>query len=140
MAASETIKAACFMSTGVVDSLVLMENRRSASKPAPQINPHQGDRGWTFRHLVDCRTAAPSFSRFAGSPVFKLTHYPWSTVVDVRFVRLLESYRVTSRDGQAIRLSMHIQGMPQFKAFVLKYSPPEAIAALRARLHKLERL
>jgi hypothetical protein len=70
----------------------------------------------------------------------RTTAIPWSTVVDVRFVRLLESYRVTSRDGQAIRLSMHIQGMPQFKAFVLRYSPPDAIAGLRARLHKLERL
>ena len=70
----------------------------------------------------------------------RTTAIPWSTVVDARFVRLLESYRVTSRDGQAIRLSMHIQGMPQFKVFVLNYSPPEAVAGLRARLHKLERL
>lgn len=70
----------------------------------------------------------------------RTTAIPWSTVVDVRFVHLLESYRVTSRDGQAIRLSMYIQGMPQFKAFVLTYSPPEAVSGLRARLHKLERL
>jgi len=69
----------------------------------------------------------------------RTTAISWSTVVDVRFVPLLDSYRVTSRDGQAIRLSMHIQGMPQFKAFALRYSPPEATMGVRARLHKLER-
>jgi hypothetical protein len=66
--------------------------------------------------------------------------FPWSAVTDVRFVPLLDAYRLGSADGQVIQFSMHIQGLPRFKSYARKYVPPAAIESVRARIGDLTRL
>ena len=52
--------------------------------------------------------------------------FPWSAVTEVRFVGLLDAYRVRSRDGRVIQFNRHIQGLPSFKECARRHVPAEA--------------
>ena len=63
--------------------------------------------------------------------------FPWFAINDVRFIHLLDAYRLSAIDGQVIRFSMHIQGLPRFKSYVGKFVPPAAIERVRGRIDDL---
>jgi hypothetical protein len=65
--------------------------------------------------------------------------FPWSDVARIAFVVYLDAYRVIPRQGQPVRISMHVQGIPRFKSMAARYVPGPALESVRARISELDR-